>query len=87
MYQQPKCFVCPSGRGGPRVVPQAGPKSPNTGPGASLGGGGGGGQKVPLYNLVDKIKLNVAPERCPLDPKWVHLGPECVKPKTGRISG
>ena len=66
--------------------PGAGLKSPKTGP----GGLPGGPQKVPLSKLMDKLNLgNVwvafwlcldpcGPKRCPLGPKRIHLGLECV---------
>ena len=50
----------------------------------------GAAQKVPLSKLMDKstwvlfglpfgcVWTHVAPKRCPLGPKWVHLGPESV---------
>ena len=31
-----------------------------------------------LWAVFDSCWTHVAPKRCPLGPKWVHLGPECV---------
>ena len=80
MSRPPKCSGRPTGhaRGGPKMA-QDHKKTARVPP-----------WEVLLSKLMDKINLgllglpfrrvwtHVAPKRCPLGPKWVHLGPECV---------
>ena len=64
---------------------QNGPKSPKTGPGASVGGPRRvrcpsrwtQSTRVLFGSPLGRFWTRVAPKRCPLGPKRVQLGPEC----------